>query len=673
VNDVRPSRFHARVQRTAAGGMEQLLYAGAMVSAVVLVVAHLAPWSIVRPALAAAFTTWVAGAMLCLVVAGWTGWQQVRRGETAASALVVWGTACLAIAFGAMREIHLGVLQLFGNTDLTYNIDHRFIFMHAWSIIRYGGLSESLAMAGQPINYHTGPSWYAAAVGSLLDADPRTALFVWFPIAAMVTIVVATLRILRSLGIPPVAAAVGVAFAATPSWAHIDITAATFARARFLARSIVFADWAQAYEILTAAVLNSYPTTMLNALLGTAIVLAAVSYFSREQTLRRFATAAVIIAFAAVAKPQYVAGGPPLLMAVGLSGARQDVRRASLVVGFSVASAVGGLVLSTSLFGDELLLEARISPDGLAWPQTWRAVRPFLPTQPSFLFAVGVLAVLSGLWVAGRVDEAQKRIVIALAVLLASMVTFWFLLSTLVAGGGPELETWAWNAMQGVGPMFQVSVALSAAAVASLLRGNRTVLTATVLLVVGLGALATVRSIVEFTFEPIAGHEAADAPDVRALLLDVDPASAVIMVSDLSDPAQDHRRSGRAFYLSNAFGHQFWLTQAVYGHQLLPETAVRVAKLDRFFETEWSSWHVDLLSTEGLTHVMISGRCPSVWDPDAVPMLTRTAATGGWDLYEVAPPSAVWTLDERPRLESGPASNEQAQAREPLFGRASCR
>ena len=70
---------------------------------------------------------------------------------------------------------------------------------------------------------------------------------------------------------------------------------------------------------------------------------------------------------------------------------------------------------------------------------------------------------------------------------------------------------------------------------------------------------------------------------------------------------------------------------------------------------------------------MISGRCPSVWDPDAVPMLTRTAATGGWDLYEVAPPSAVWTLDERPGLESGLVSDEQAQAREPLFGRASCR
>lgn len=246
VNDVRLWRWHACVQRTAAGGMEQLLYAGAMASAVALVVAHLAPWSIVRPALAAAFTMWVAAAIVCLVVAGWTGWQQARRGKTAASALVVWGTACLAIVFGAMREIHLGVLQLFGNADLAYNIDHRFIFMHAWSIIRSGGLSESLAMAGQLISYHTGPSWYAAAVGSLLDADPRTALFLWFPIAAKVTIGVATLRILRNLGAPPVAAAVGLAFAATPSLAHIDVTAATLPRARFLARSIVFVDWAQA-------------------------------------------------------------------------------------------------------------------------------------------------------------------------------------------------------------------------------------------------------------------------------------------------------------------------------------------------------------------------------------------------------------------------------------------
>lgn len=660
------------MRRLAAVDAEYVLYLGASASAIALVVAHFAPWGVARSILSAAFVLWVLASVAVVAVGARRAVRSVFAIRPALATGLAWGAITLAIVFGAMRDIQLGMLQTyFGQIDLNYNIDHRFIHMHAWSILRSGGLGETLSMLGQPISYHTGPSWYAGALGSLLDADPRAVVYLWFPIAALVTIVVASARILRSFDLPRVAVGAGVAFALTPSWSHVDIGLSDlYPRARYLARSVVYSDWVAVGHIVEETVLNASPTQMLNALLGTAIVLAALGFVVRNNTTAPALTvAAVVIALAMAAKPQYVAAGPPMLLAVGLAGARNSVRRAAIAVCLAAASAVGGLLLTTRLlFSGPGLIEARIAPDGLAWPVAWRAVRPFLPTQPPILLVTLVVASLAALWFTGRIEGPHRRTLVALAVLLVSMLAFWFFLSVLVAGGD-GLETWAWNAMTGLGPSVWFVTALSAAVIVSLLQRQMALMMLVIVGVVGLGAAASAHQFVVQVRDPLAGHEAVDASEIRELLVGVDPASARLLTSDLADPADDHARAGRAFYLSNVRGHQFWLTQTEYGHHLLDETWYRIDALDRFFGSDWSRWHSEFLWANSITHVIVNARCPAVWRASRPALLEAIRETESWTLFAVLPRSETW----KPVLEGLPLNTPIDGTSEPVFGRASCR
>lgn len=660
------------MRRLAAVDAEQLLYLTASACAFSLVTANFAPWGVGRALLATTFVLWALASVAVVAVGARLALRRVFAVPPALATGLAWGAITLAIVFGAMRDIQLGMLQTFlGQVDLSYNIDHRFIHMHAWSILRSGGLGESLAMSGQPISYHTGPSWYAGALGSLLGADPQAVLYLWFPVAALVTIVVASARILRSFDLPRVAVSAGVAFALTPAWSHVDIGLSDlYPRARYLVRSVVNSDWVAVDHIVEETVLNASPTQMLNALLGTAIVLAALGYVVRNNTTAPALTAAaVVIAFAMAAKPQYVAAGPPMLVAIGLAGARADGRRAGLAVALYAASSAGGLLMTRALFDGPSLIEARIAPDALAWPVAWRAVRPFLPTQPTIVLAAAVMTWSGVLWFAGRLEERQKRSFVALAALVTSMLSFWFLLSALVAGGNPGLEVWAWGAMTGLGPSEWFVTALSAAVVVSLLQRQRALMMLVIVGVVGLGAAASVHQFVVQARDPLAGHEAVDASEIRELLAVVDPATAVLITSDLGDPADRYRRSGRAFYLSNVRGHQFWLTQTVYGHQLLDETGDRIAALNRFFGSDWSRWHSEFLWDNSITHVIVSARCPAVWQASRPALLDPISVTQSWWLFAVNPRSEVW----RSELDRLPLRTSIDATSEPHFGRASCR
>jgi hypothetical protein len=164
------------------------------------------------------------------------------------------------------------------------------------------------------------------------------------------------------------------------------------------------------------------------------------------------------------------------------------------------------------------------------------------------------------------------------------------------------------------------------------------------------------------------GHEAVNAAETRELLRTVPPFGSVLIASDLADPAQGNKRAGRAFYLSNAYGHQFWLSQTVYGLDRIPETEWRRQSLERFFSEKWSSWHTDLLWDNGVSHVLISERCPSLWDPSHVPMLEHIATTASWSLWKVAPRSEVWNF-AIPEVEQ---THDNSRTAKPTFGRGAC-
>lgn len=654
------------------------LFVGTTGLLVSLVVAHLAPWSLSRLPLATLFWVWCAVAALALAREARAASDGRREGfgerpdvrDRTTAALLFLAIAGVSLAAG--RNLILGLLRTFGgHADLTYNIDGRFLLMHAWSILRREGVTEALSMAGTPITYHSGPAWFAAASASLLDSGPEVWLFLWFPLAAVIAIALSGFQILRRLGAAPVSAVVGLALAASPLWEHVSLGDGRHVVGTFVRRGV-----GEGLEEAAGLILGSTQTDMLNALFGLAVILVAVAHFAERPSSGRLLISSAVVMLSSVTKPQYAIAGSILLFAVGIALHRENGLRLPAVLVVPLLGAVASVALQQLLLGRERAALGISRPERpFAVVVDWRSVDPFLPAEPQFVIML-LAAVLLLAW-RGPLEPFERRAGTLLGSLVVALTAFWLLLHVLVASAGPsvraEVLEWAWNSMQVRLPLLPFGIAVVGAVALRVVERRGVVARLAFAVVLLLGVVSSGHELVREWTDPPSGHEAVDAPYVRELLQDVNPSAAVIVVSDLSDPAQGHRRSGSAFYLSNAYGHQFWLAQTRYGHEFFPETEVRVAQLDRFFATEWSSWHAELLSTEGLTHVMISGRCPSAWDPDAVPMLTRTAATGGWDLYEVAPPSAVWTLNEPPGLESGPAPDQRAQAQVPLFGGASCR
>jgi hypothetical protein len=580
--------------------------------------------------------------------------------------------ALTTTAFGLTRELHVGLLQVFlGWPDLVFNIDHRYLLMHAWSIVQAGGASETLAMAGTAIRYHSGPAWFAASAASVLGGDPSSFLFLWFPFAAVVTIALSVHRILRHLGSSFVGAVVGLAFALAPPWAHIRFGGGT----RAALWDVLSRDFASAGDWFVRLVINPTSEMMLNSLLGLAIIVAAIALHLANHTTSSLAVSATMIALSAAAKPQYAIAGSLLLLAVGLATLdRGRIPRILLVI-LPVAAAVLSLALGWALFGASVGSYPAIPGSRSLSPLDWRAVRPFLPSQPHFVFGtVGLLMLLISRHGATRIELRAVRFGGLLAL---GMLGFWLLLTLLSQGGDLQVREWAWNSMQALAPVSRMLTAAVAAALYALAaRVSHRLLGIPLVLIALSGTSAGVQAFSDLT-DPLSGHEVVDASEIRVLLQRVDPEEALILVSDLSDPAQNHLRDGSAFYLSNLYGHRFWLTQTRYGHQLLPETARRRAAGEEFFATDWSPWHQEFLIEEQISHVAVSARCPSAWVPDDIDLLVLIEATESWTIFRVGVPTGVSVppraVDGRAGLGIRPSHDPTAPTAMPDFGIAPCR
>jgi len=649
-----------RTRESGALDIETALWSSVVAASVALPLAHVLPWTVSRWLLSAVFATWVALAIIAFVVATRKAALSLARSQRGIRILGM--TAGCGIALGALSDLHLGLLRsLGGRTDLIFHIDHRFLLMHSWSILRAGGLGESLAMAGTPVNYHSGPAWFAAAGASLLDAEPHGLLFLVFPAAAMMTILLGVFRILVGLGAAPVSAAAGLAFALTPPWEYIRFVGGTRAAGSALLSGAP--DHALAW--LSDLLLNPAPLMMLNSRLGLTMIVAAIALFARTGSRSSLLVASMTVALSAAAKPQYAIAGAVLLMAVGVAMNSRTTIPLPFVLASTALSATASVVVGSTLFGQTNLLGRELIEFRLALPHHLRLVKPFLPTEAPFLLAVGIAIALS----AGiaRASRFERRARILLAIVSAGGLGLWFLLTVLVASLGPAASTWAWNVMQATVPLHLLASATGVAALVEATRRGHRWMHGAITLVIAMGAGVAGWQSFQQSLEPMSGYEAVDAGEVRALLSDIDPERSLILVSDLADPAQDHQRPGRAFYLSAPLGHRFWLTQTTYGHERLTETAQRRDATEAFFTTDWSAWHVWLLSEHGITHVAINDRCAPVWDTEEVLELTMVGSTDTWTIFEVN--QRIDGSVEPPRPTAGPVTGLGA----PAYGQASCR
>jgi hypothetical protein len=131
--------------------------------------------------------------------------------------------------------------------------------------------------------------------------------------------------------------------------------------------------------------------------------------------------------------------------------------------------------------------------------------------------------------------------------------------------------------------------------------------------------------------DPMNGLEAVEQVDLRDTLAAVPTRGTLLVVNDLAEPGTAHDGLGQ--HLPAHFGHRFYVAILSYHRWRLPDAPVRLDELHRFFEAPWSPQHLPWLRWRGITHVLVSQRCPTGWDQP--PGFALVARHGNWAVYQV--------------------------------------
>ncbi len=573
----------------------------------------------------------------------------------------------LGVLVACFAVLQLELIRVFaGRPDLTWNRDWRFALTQAHAVALSGGLDQSIAYSGTPIQYHVGPAWLAGVAGRLIDGATEHVIFGLVPLLSTLAVAVALFAILRLFmgGSGAVAAAVGVAFALPGLNGAMPLTAPGF---------VVYAQT----ELADPAQWMFTAFNMLNALFALAVGLSgAALLLSRDAGWVRIALGAVGLGAVAALKPQFFAGLGLVTGLVSVSGAlgvMGDQRRWYRALLGCLAALVGAvLLLGIVPRMPGIFAQPTFSPGetGITIGMLTRE-----PLRVSSILAMAALAAVVVRTRAGAAKVATPQPLVVLLVCSALAVGALVLVLFVVAfpvrseyvraaaemgyhyGAAGE----QYNLAQSLVPSrfimaaTGVAVLLFAARSASR-RWQRAAVGVCILL-----ALAPLGFMARGFLAPASVNEAVEDRDLRRVLAAVPVEGSILLSSDIADPAENYHSAHLALHLPATAGHTFYLSNVRFVNWLLPDAVERVRLARVFFGSEWSEWHIQFLAAAGITHVLLHDRCPPNWAADAAGSPSVLKSVGSWTVLEVPPlemrakavPEPEWS-DLIPRYGSAP-------------------
>ena len=619
--------------------------AAAIAAAAAVAVAPAIPSALRAPLLILALAAWTAGV-------AWATFAALRRlARERPSGFAAIGLAGIALAVIATTE--LGVLRVFGDRPaLTWNVDWRYALNHAQAIARTGGLESALDYAGAPIEYHVGPAWLAGAADRVLGGGLDVVLFGLVPLLCALTWAVASVHLLRSMGVGAQTAvgATGMVMALPGIGYTLPLTGYCLVLGSCRTSPVI---WTFSHEMV------------LNTFQALAVGLAALALlFDRESRAAGAFFAAAGLAAIATIKPQSFLGFGALAGVAGiafLAGIRGFTPRTPRVV----AAAIGGGVLGAAL------LFALPHVDG-------RFARPvFAPGATEFPFnedrlvptALAILALIFARRFL-REHERLRSFLYTTAAVLFPLAAFWAVVAFPVRPDVLErmLEVGADTAQradfaQSLQPLRLVlalaattaligSVPLLVPKRARIARGIAWAVTLSPIFFIGFAARA-----------PLRAYEADEDVGLLGVLEQLPEGTGLLIASDLADAAEDYRRPLRGFALTAYTGRPFYVSNLQYGHHAHADAAARMQALRAFFGSAWSPWHSSWLAESGISGILVSTRCLPAWYGRPGVPLRMVARNGRWTALVPTP--------------MGPSSRSEAPAPEwremtPAYGRSDC-
>lgn len=514
--------------------------------------------------------------------------------------LFLWSSAGFTALFTATSPFWATLAPQYA--DVTWNVDYRFHLLHVRTILSADGMSDSLAISGQDVVYHTGPSWGVAALYSILSVPISASSFLLIPALSVISLAIGLSRLLETLGFRSRNARTG-------SLAALVIPTVGTSWPGGIANPLrgeppldTLSDLITSYSLWFLG-----PNLMLNSYFALGLIGAAFSMLTSLRTPHRSILLFIVAVSLHYLKPQYSIA----FLAVALVWVFTETRRArstplhaSLMVSFVLSSLVV-LLLSLEYGSQSFILSSASKPSFFfyAWQISW----PFFGTV-ALAALIAFFGRSSTTYSRLHLSARQSTIMLALIALChaaAIVAGTWYFWPAI------DLETSTSGLVQG---LRFTSLVLSAALVAY----SSQWLKKPIRVALGAGAVLSMlilTSQAAFSIVvPSMGYEAWDNREIRRLLQDIPTEETLLLTSDMAEPSENYRRFANAHYLSIPFGHQFYLADIDYEARQHPKIVrERLESLRLFFETPFGEWHRSFLRNEQITHVFVSDRCPPVW------------------------------------------------------------
>ena len=597
------------------------------------------------------------GLLAWAVGVGWAVAAALReafRGPMAWTDRALTAVGIGGVAVAGLSAAQLGIIRLAGSRPaLVWDVDWRFAWGHAQTIARFGGLDRALDYAGASVDYHVGPAWLAAAAHRILGFGMTEVLFGLVPLLGVLAVATGLFVILARAGISRrlAAAAVGVA------------SCLPFGFQRYFLERLsrgVHANLVDADNWLFASGL------MLNSYLALAVgVSATVLLVDHRRQLERMAWGVLGLASLAQLKPQFFLGFGALVGTLALGRVLRAPlflprSRALLVAGLgAVAVAMVGIVLMP---GYELIFSAPSwSPGSGAYSLRQAGIELLL--VPLLLITLAVRRP------GGQgLGEILAGSLAAVILLVTALALFRFpvrpeVVASAAAVGMPfAAERGSQDLLQSLIPLRLVLAVGGIAVLASIWATARGRVARVATLAIAVLIVASPVPLIAHNFiHPLHAYEAAEDQDLFDLLRRVPREDAVLVASDLADPADDYSRNLRGFLLTAYGGHQLYLATVEYLHYRHQDAPRRLAELRTFFGTPWSEWHATWLDTNRITGVLVSDRCLPAWWEDPGIGLVRVGQEKKW--------TVLATDDRKARNAEQPGKWSPS---EPKYGRSPC-
>jgi hypothetical protein len=529
----------------------------------------------------------------------------------------------IAMSIAVIRMSSLGIAQLFhDNPAVIWNVDGRYFATLAWTIEKFGNLSQSLEYSGVRANYHAGPSWIAGALAHWLDVHPNIPLFLVTPALATFGICLGALVFLRNLGVPRSIALFSIAIVL-----NIPKQAIMFVSSLY---GLGFKGLIHWYSYLPEYWFFS-SNLMLNSLFAFSIMFVGAALSTSSKAEDKFLGIVGLICLASL-KPQAMVAAvfmmclPITSLALIQSRHSKEALKAHLVP--IVIASITGFILMLPIVSSE---SGRFIGFDFDLDRLRELDIPYGRIDWIFL-STSTLALVTVIGRCGTFFH-QKYTYFYTSALLG-LIFLYFALKTCF----PISPSWLVDRAQAVGfsafsqytmgknfsqsimfaTTYSLILAIPAATIIaqklirSLFHRYKTIpnyafnsgMAFVLLLSTAIAMPVTINPIIDPKGK--SAYEWTDELELYELLQKVDTAAGLFLMSD-------YKRPLRPLSTTSLSSAEFYIANIGYDKFMYSDSATRLSNAQRFFSQNWSHWHDQFVSDNGIRYLLINDRCIPRW------------------------------------------------------------